>query len=301
MRAAPEAIYLLKTPALDGVPNFERLRREVACLRPVDIELGAWLEEARLPCAPELRAAHQILHARRAHSAVSDLLRTLFLHLHGGIYLDTDTIALRPFAPLLTSGGFLAEEHILVDSKAFKRNSPWRYLRTAPLTLLRDVCARAAWGVPLFQILSPLYTRAVHNATMGFRPRHPLTRDILLRIAARYPDSPKRYSLLGPDAIQDLLGENQYDDLVILPPRCFSPLGPIMTFQYFHRRPTKALSALERRLVHDDTYAIHWSSNGTIAKSVPQNDAELLAHKDHQLFAHLAAEAIFPNGIPTPG
>ena len=91
MRAAPEAIYLLKTPALDGVPNFERLRREVPCLRPVDIELGAWLEEAKLPCAAELRAAHEILQARKAHSAVSDLLRALFLHLHGGIYLDTDT------------------------------------------------------------------------------------------------------------------------------------------------------------------------------------------------------------------
>jgi len=296
-RAAPDAIYLLKTPELDGVENFERLRREIDCLRPVNIDLPAWLEQADLPCARELLDAHAFLQERKYHSAVSDLLRALFLYLNGGVYLDTDTIALRSFAPLLSGGAFLAEEHILVDSRAFKKNSRWRYLRTAPLTLARDVCSRPAWGVALFQRLAPLYTLAVHNATMGFRPRHPLVRAQLLRIAACYRDRPRRYSLLGPDALQDLIGETKYDDLVILPPRCFSPLGPVMTYQYFHPRRAKALAALERRLIHDDTYAIHWSNNGTIAKIVPKNDADLAALQHQQLFSRIAARAIFPDGV----
>ena len=293
-RAAPEAITLLKTPALDGVANFERLRREVECLRPVDIDLPGWLEEAALPCSRELLAANQFLKERNFYGSVSDLLRTLYLHLHGGVYLDTDTIALRPFAPLLEAGAFVAQEHILVDSKTFKKNSRWRYLRTAPLTLLRDLCSRGTGGVAVFQMLAPLYRLAVHNATMGFRPRHSLTRDILLRMAERYPQRPSRYPLLGPDTIQDLIGENQYPDLVVLPPRCFSPLGPVMTFQYFHRRPARTLASLERRLIHDDTYAVHWSNNGTIAKLVPNGDADLAALKDHQLFSQLAARVVFP-------
>lgn len=298
MRAAPDCIYLLKTPALDGAPNFERLRREVDCLRAVDIDLPAWLEEAQLPCTAELLAANRFLKARNFYGSVSDLLRTLFLHLRGGIYLDTDTIALRPFTPLRGAGGFVAEEHILVDSKTFKRNSRWRYWRTAPLTLLRNICARPSWGVGLFQLLAPLYTRAVHNAAMGFRPRHALTRDILLRVAERYPDRPTRYPLLGPDTVQDLLAENTYHDVSILPPRCFSPLGPVMTFQYFHRRGEKALRALRHRLVHEDTFAIHWSNNGTIARAVPKNDDDLMALKDRQLFSALAMEAVFPKGLP---
>jgi hypothetical protein len=52
--------------------------------------------------------------------------------------------------------------------------------------------------VRVFQSLSDFYTRVVHNATMGCRPGHPLMRDILLRIAERYPDRPKRYPLPAP-------------------------------------------------------------------------------------------------------
>jgi len=297
-RAAPESIHLLKTPALDGVPNFERLRREVDCLCPVDIDLPAWLEQANLPFGRELLTANDFLKQRNFYGSVSDLLRTLFLHLHGGIYLDTDTIALRPFDPLLSLGGFVAEEHILVDSMTFKEDSASRYWRTAPLTLLRGVCSRVAWGVGLFQRVAPLFRRAVHNATMGFRARHPLTRDILIRIAERYWDRPRRYSLLGPDAIQDLMAENQYQDLTVLPPRCFSPLGPVMTFQYFHLRRERTLDRLQRRLIHDDTYAIHWSNNGTIARVVPKNDADLAHLRARQLFSRLAAQAVFPDGIP---
>jgi len=146
--------------------------------------------------------------------------------------------------------------------------------------------------VQLFQWLAPLYTRALHNATMGFRPGHPLPWDILIRIAERYPDRPKRYPLLGPDTLQDLVAEQRYSDLAVLPPRCFSPLGPTMTYQYFHRRSPRAVAGLERRLVGADTYALHWSNNGTIAKLVPKDDAELRALKDAQLFARIAYSAV---------
>lgn len=291
-RAAPDEIHLLKIPEMNGVPNFERLRREVPCLRPIDVQVEAWLESTELPCWRELCTAHGFLKERKYHSAVSDLLRALYLYLNGGVYLDTDVISLRPFTPLLAGGGFVAQEHILVDSRIFKKNSPWRFFRTAPLTALRNLCSRGAWGVALFQTVAPLYTLAVHNATMGFRPRHPLMRDLLLFIADRYRDRPKRYSLLGPDAIQDLMAKTDYPDVQVLPPRCFSPLGPVMTYQYFHARRPATLERLERRLVHDDTYAIHWSNNGTIAKVVPKNDEDLAALKDRQLFSRLAASAI---------
>lgn len=293
MRARPEAIHLLRAPHLDGVENFERLRREVPCLVPVVIDLPGWLEEAKLPCAKQLLAANQFLEQHKFHGSVSDLLRTLYLYLRGGIYLDTDTITLRPFAPLLARGGFVAEEHILVDSKIYRRNSKWRYLRTGPLTLARDLCSRFSLGVPMFQWLAPLYTRALHNATMGFRPGHALPWDILLEMAERYPDRLKRYPLLGPDTLQDLVAKKGYDDVAILPPRCFSPLGPTMTYQYFHRYSEKVLAKLERRLIGEDTYAVHWSNNGTIAKQVPKDDQALRALTDEQLFARIAYRAVF--------
>ena len=294
----PERIFLYKTPDLDGVPNFERTRREVACLQPVNIELAAWLEQAALPCTQQLLEAHRFLQKRNFYGSVSDLLRAINLYLRGGIYLDTDTLTLRDMEPLREHGGFLAEEHILVSSKVWKRNSRWRYFRTAPLTLVRDLCSRFSHGVRLFQVIAPLYLRVVHNAIMGFRPGHPLMRDSLLRIAERYPDRTKRYSLLGPDTLQDLIAEHRYEDLVVLPPRCFSPLGPTMTFQYFYPHAKRMLPRLHRWIVKPDTYAIHWSSNATIAKSVPQCDQDIRDAFDRQLFARLATLAAFPDGMP---
>jgi hypothetical protein len=154
----------------------------------------------------------------------------------------------------------------------------------------------------VFQAISPLYTCVVHNAVMGCRPGYPLMRDALVRIAERYLDRPKRYPLLGPDTLQDLLEEQAYDDLTVLPPRCFSPLGPTMTFQYFHLRRRRMLEKLESWIVKPDTYAIHWSNNGTIAKRMPQNDGELRHLESRQLFARLASRAAFPDGrFPPPG
>ena len=298
MHCKPERIFLFKTPQLNDVPNFKRLRREVECLEPVNIDLPGWLEQAGLPCTQQLLDANRFLKERNFYGSVSDLLRSLNLYLRGGIYLDTDTLTLRDMDPLRKHGAFLAEEHILVSSKVWKRNSRWRYFRTAPLTLARDICARVAYGVRLFQAIAPLYVHVVHNALMGFRPGHPLMRDALLRIAERYPDRPQRYPLLGPDTIQDLIAENTYDDLTVLPPRCFSPLGPTMTFQYFHLRRKKTLETMARWIVKPDTYAIHWSNNGTIAKSIPQSDEDLKQLRERQLFSRLAIQAAFPAGWP---
>jgi len=298
LHCKPERIFLYKMPHLDGVANFERLRREVPCFEAVNIDLPAWLEQAALPCTQKLLDANRFLKEHNFYGSVSDLLRSLNLYLRGGIYLDTDTLTLRDMEPLRQHGAFLAEEHILVSSKVWKRNSRWRYFRTAPLTLARDVCARFAYGVRLFQAIAPLYVHVVHNAIMGFRPGHPLMRDALLRIAERYPDRPKRYPLLGPDTIQDLIAENSYDDLTVLPPRCFSPLGPTMTFQYFHLRGGKTIETMAKWIVKPDTYAVHWSNNGTIAKLIPQSDGDLGKYRERQLFSRLAIQAAFPGGLP---
>lgn len=300
--AQPERIYLYKTPDLDGVPDFERLRREIPCLQPVNIDLAGWLEQSGLACARELLEAHAFLQRREFHSAVADLLRAIILYLNGGIYLDTDVLTLREMAGLRQHQAFLAEEHILVSSAIWRRHSRWRYLWTVPLTLVRNLCSRFAGGVRLFQGISGLYTRVVQNATMGCRPGHPLMRDILFRIAERYPDRPRRYSLLGPDTIQDLIIENRYDDLLILPPHCFSPLGPTMTSQYFHlHRSPKTLERLERWIVKLDTYAVHWNHNGTHSKFIPQTDEDLRFLAPRQLFARLAIRAAFPPRIAEAG
>ena len=122
-------------------------------------------------------------------------------------------------------------------------------------------------------------------------------RDALLRIAERYPDRPKRYPLLGPDTIQDLVAENTYDDLTVLPPRCFSPLGPTMTSQYFQSHRRRTLERLAKWIVKSDTYAIHWGSNGISAKSIPQSDEDLKRADGVQLFSRLALKAAFPGGL----
>jgi len=292
VQCRPGSIRLYKVPALDDVPNFRRLRDEVPCLEPINIDLPAWLEEARLPCAATLLEANRFLKERNYYGSVSDLLRTVRLYLDGGIYLDTDTITLRDLAPLRQQEAFLAEEHILVSSQIWKKNSRWRYLRTSPLTLARDLCSRVPFGVTWFQWISRFFVRAVHNAVMGFRPGYPLMRDALMRMAEVYPRRPERYPIMGPDTLQDLIAEKSYPGLKVYAPRYFSPLGPTMTYQYFHRRRPRTIDAMCRRVVSDDTMLVHWSNNGTIAKIMPREDADLEGLRREQLFSRLALAAI---------
>jgi len=294
-------ICLLKTPALEGVPLFERLRREIPHLEPIDIDLPGWLEEARVPCIDELLAANRFLKERNFYGSVSDMLRSLWLYLNGGVYLDTDTLTLKPFASMLEQQGFLAEEYILVSSQVYRRNSRWRYFKTAPLTLFRDVCARLPFGVSLFRRFEHLYVRAIHNAVMGFRPGHPMMRDVLTQIAVRYPRRPERYPLLGPDTLQDLHAENAYEGVRVYGPGYFSPLGPTMTFQYFHLRPSSVVEKVRRATVRPETTSLHWSGNGTIAKVTPKSDDDVRRLAERQVFSRLALEAVFGERVSGAG
>jgi hypothetical protein len=295
-RGGFDAIYLLKTPQLDGVAGFERLRQEVPQLRPVNIDLPGWLEEARVDCIDELLAANAFLKERKYHGSVSDMLRSLWLLLNGGVYMDTDTLSLRPFGPLLDQQGFLAQEHILVSSKVWRRNSRWRYFKTAPLTLFRDLCARASFGIRWFRRFESFYVLAIHNAVMGFRKGHPMMRDVLSQIAQRYPRRPQRYPLLGPDTLQDLEEQNSYEGVRVYPPAYFSPLGPTMTFQYFHPRRPKVVDALRQQAILPETVALHWSGNATTGKITPQNDDDVRRLAGTQLFSRLALEAALGEG-----
>jgi hypothetical protein len=73
-----------------------------------------------------------------------------------------------------------------------------------------------------------------------------------------------------------------------------------MTPQYFRpRRRRKVLERLQRWIVKPDTYAIHWSHNGTQSKFIPKSDAELFHLAAHQLFARIAAQAAFPASLPS--
>jgi hypothetical protein len=270
------------------VPTFERLRREVGGLDAVNIDVRGWLEEAGLPCAADLLAAMRLFTEHRFHGSRSDLLRALALYLWGGIYLDTDTLTLRDMTPARALGAFVAQERILVDSKTFKANSRWRYLRTAPLTLARDVCSRFAWGVRCFQWMEPRFVQALHHAVMGFPAGHRLPRDFLVRFAETYQQRLHRYGF-GPDTVQDLVAEHAYEGLAVLPPRHFSPFGPTMTYQYFRTYGAATIDALTTRLVRPDTSALHWSNNGTIAKAIPQADTDVGRLARGQIFSRLAA------------
>jgi hypothetical protein len=159
------------------------------------------------------------------------------------------------------------------------------------LTLFRDLCARVSFGVSLFRLLERFYVRAIHNAVMGFRPGHPMMKDVLGEIAVKYPRRPQRYPLLGPDTLQDLQAEKRYEGVKVCPPPYFSPLGPTMTFHYFHLRQPRVIEAVRRATVLPETTAVHWSSNGTIAKVTPKDDDDLRRLAPRQLFSRLALEA----------
>ena len=105
-------------------------------------------------------------HFRYAHE--SDLLRLVVLSRHGGIYLDTDLLLLRPLDDVVLSNPVLGVEYF---------NDPMRESKTFG-------------GIRL------------NNAFMGFpHPGNPFLDWVMTRVDASY--NPKEWAAIGPDLITE--------------------------------------------------------------------------------------------------
>jgi hypothetical protein len=186
----------------------------------------------------------------------SNIARAAALYCHGGIYFDADTLCCKSFAPLFLEQAFVGTEHVVWPHRRRFRRDLYRYLWGPLLGHFRSLTASLPHGDVLYRRTRQLYYEEVNGAILGSRPRHGFLADLLQRTARVPQDQWQVPHVLGTYVLQEAVAGYRGGDLRILPPECFYPLGPVVSRHYFRRQADARAAA--RRILSDETYAIHW-------------------------------------------
>lgn len=257
---------------------------------------------AKLDPVPLLEAVNprlvDLYRDLEAPAARSNVLRVALLVRRGGVYLDTDTVTLRSFAPLRArAGAFCGEERLVFPGS---RRSFWASRLAPPAlarVLLRDACRRIPGGYRWFRHLARYYPSAVNNAVLGAEPGHPFLLDLVERMLAVPPEQRRVRFALGTHLLQRAVRESRFTDLEVLPPEVFYPLGPEISEHWFK---TRARVRLEDA-VRPETLLVHWYASVRTEPYVSRIDREWIdAHAGRELFSTLVAEALGRDVPPAP-
>jgi hypothetical protein len=274
---------LARTSPFDDIARLPRV--EVRRLEPLAL-LEAAGGPALVDCFRDLSLP----------AAKSNVLRIALLAEHGGVYLDTDTLTLRTFGPLLEPGGvFCGEERIVFPAHAAagfgSRLRPGAVWRMAA----RDLARRLPGGYRLFRRIERYYPAAVNNAVLGGEAGHPFFGELLARMST-LPAARRRVRYaFGTHLLQAQVREYAGTGLRVLPPAAFFPLAPEISEHYFRVRPHIEPAAA----IGPDSFVAHWYASVRTEPHVARlNPAFIRAHAGRQLYSALALPIVEELGTP---
>jgi hypothetical protein len=218
-------------------------------------------------------------------AARSNMLRCAILYREGGVYLDTDTVTVADYGPLLAVGAFCGRESIALPGTLYGRRHPGPWMRAGALLAARELCRILPRGYRAFRRIEGLYTAAVNNAVLAAAPEHPLIAAMLDGMLALSPSQQLVRFALGTHLLQRKVAEYSGDDLEIHEPALFFPLGPEISQHWFrHQRRVRV-----EELLHERTVTVHWYASVRTSKLVPRIDARYVAENaERQPFSALA-------------
>lgn len=279
-RGGFERVVLHCTDDLSGSDGFSAARGDgrVECRR-LDPRSALWWVSPRGGELVELFAR------LRQPAAKSNMLRLAILAAEGGVYLDTDTITVASFAPLLGAGAFCGLEHIALPAATRRARTPGPWLKAGARLLVRDLLRRAPGGWQGFARIARHFPAAANNAVLGARPGHPLVQGMLERMVDLPPERQLARFALGTGLLQDAVASYGGGDLVLHPPDRFYPLPPEISEHWFRLGDRAPLDAV----VAPTTVCVHWYASVRTSRVVPGISASYLRTNAHrQLFSALA-------------
>ena len=279
-----ESVRLHHTDPLDRVPHVVQLH-ELPGFELVPLDDRELCAEAGGPALADLVTQLQSPVAR------SNLVRAALVYRDGGVYLEMDTLTIRPFDEVLrTAPGFLGEEHIVFPGEVVASWDPRVKAKAYLKTAVRDVFRRLPYGYRYFPRIERHYHRAVNGAVMGGVAGHPFCA-AYLRAMTEVPRARwNKPHALGTHLLQATYESYAGDDLHTFPPPYFYPLPPEISAHWFrfYRDGVDPMEALDPR-----TCCVHWYASVRTKKIVKtMHEPELRRLAGQQLFAALATRVI---------
>jgi hypothetical protein len=206
--------------------------------------------------APEQRAPMQALYRRLSRPAAqSNVLRVLVLASEGGVYLDMDTVTVRSLGPLCERvGAFCGAERIAFPGEIVNARRPFSYALGVLRSGVRGVLSRLPRGYSVFRSIERFYPLSANNAVLGARAHHPFSSSLAAGMLALSEERALRRFALGTHLLQAALREYGGDDLEVLGPGAFYPLGPEISQHWFRIASRAELS----QVLSDETRVVHW-------------------------------------------
>ena len=184
----------------------------------------------------------------------ANLLRLAVLYREGGVYLDTDVVALRPWHDLLGQEGFCGTEPVALPSDLFGSLNPLRWAACGLRFAWRELCVRLPRGEQYFRLFEGSFAPAANNAVIGARPGNELLAQAFRTIAAMDEKMRRKRFRLGTHLLQRLTGNRSTPAMTVYPAPYFFPVGPEVSCHWF--RPGSA--ARLGGMVLPETRVVHW-------------------------------------------
>lgn len=205
---------------------------------------------AGLPAGKDIARLHGHVSSP---AAKSNILRLAALWKLGGLYLDTDTVAVRDLGELWDRNGVCGLEPVALPPDLYRSRNPFRWAGAGVKLAVREILARAPGGVKAFRSIRGWYRSCVNNAVIGSCPRNPLLGRAFELIARMSESERLRKYRLGPHLLQALTEDGSSEDMTVLPEPFFYPLGPVISAHWFRRNSARDLAEMlpaETRIVH---------------------------------------------------
>ena len=246
------------------------------------ISVPALLEETGAP-GPALVDIYRELEPPAARA---NLVRAALLLIHGGVYLDTDTVTVASLEPLRRQAGvFCGAERLVFPGHLRWHRNPLGFGLAVGKSGLRDLVRRLPDGWRFFRRVEHLYPTAANNAVLATDRSHRFARDLLERVI-RLPRWRRRLRYeLGTTLLQQAVAEYDGEDLVVHEPGVFYPLGPEISQHWFRQTRRPRL----REVLLPETRVVHWYASvrtrQVVARATP---GWVRRNADTQLFSALA-------------
>ncbi|ABI62133.1 Glycosyltransferase [Granulibacter bethesdensis] len=233
-----------------------------------------------------------VIYSRVSSPAIlSDILRAAILYRDGGIYLDVDTVTIAPFSSLFQLQQFIGVERIVWPYWVKSSRSPFVWGWALALDVMRKAMRVLPEGWRFYRYVEKAYFRGINGAIMGGAPKAPLFEIYLRHMVAMSADKQVKPNALGPDLLQELIGQGLIPDLVVHDPEYFYPLAPEISEHWF-RLCRHAPDAFRKALM-PQTIVVHWYASVRTKSYVEKIDPQYIqANQQTQLYSALVAQML---------
>lgn len=287
-RGGFERVILHHADDLSEAPYFRDLAQDprIECVR---LDFHGLLERLA-PVAPGIAEVGASLTDPSQNNMKSDLARFALLWLHGGVYLDTDTVTVASLDDLRAPGGFFCGAHRLVWPWAVVRSRNPLWLGVAAMRSLgRDLLRRYPQGWRHFRRIEWLYPTEPNTGVLGSEPEHPVLLELLTRAARVTPRQlAASRGAVATDLLEEVAAVYEGEGLKVYPPEVFYPLGPEISEHWFRLNPADKPLHLAEAL-GPGTRVVHWYASVRAKQIIPVFDAAYARkNRNRQLLSALS-------------